>query len=219
MILAVIAFCNYDDLDQDDGDGDDDDEEDEDSDKDNEEDDDSNNEDDDNEEEVDSDEEDEDDSDEEDEDEDSDDQYNHFLSISDCDVFSIDEDSDDEDSNEEEDSDDEDFDDEDSNDEDLDKDYSNNESDDLSHDSVASSLECLRTQLRIVRRLIVVLGPQFQVSYSPVSHPDFRETTTLQGCIGRTVVFCRFCFVDIPSVEELNFLCTDSLLGGFRFAL
>ena len=36
-----------------------------------------------------------------------------------------------------------------------------------------------------------MLGPQFQVSYSPVSRPDFRETTTLQGCIRHTVVFCR----------------------------
>jgi hypothetical protein len=80
-------------------------------------------------------------------------------------------------------------------------------------------LECLRTQLRIVRRLIDVLGPQFQVSYSPVSRPDFRETTTLQGCIGRTVVFCRFRLVDILSVEELTLLRSDSRLGVFRFSL
>jgi hypothetical protein len=80
-------------------------------------------------------------------------------------------------------------------------------------------LECLRTQLRIVLRLIDVLGPQFQVSYSPVSLPDFRETTTLQGCIGRTVVFCRFCLVDILSVEELTLLRSDSRLEGFRFSL
>ncbi len=151
-------------------------------------------------------------------DEDSDDQYNHFLSIFDFEEDSDNEDSSDEDSNEE-DSNEEDSDDEDSDDEHLDEEDSDNESDDLSHDDLASKLECLRTQLRIVQRLIFVLGPQFQISYSPVSHPDFRETTTLEGCIGRTVVFCRFCFVDIPSVEELNFLCTDSLLGGFRFAL
>jgi hypothetical protein len=80
-------------------------------------------------------------------------------------------------------------------------------------------LECLRTQLRIVRLLIDVLGPQFQVSYSPVSRPDFRETTTLQGCIGRTVVFCRFRLVDVLSVEELTLLRSDSRLGGFRFSL
>ena len=96
----------------------------------------------------------------------------------------------------------------------------NEESDsDLSHDEIASNLECLRTQLRIVRRLIDLLGPQFQVSYSPVSRPDFRETTTLQGCIGRTVVFCRICLVDVPSVEELPFLRSDSRLEGFRFSL
>ena len=103
---------------------------------------------------------------------------------------------------------------EDSNDEDSD----NKNNDGLSHDDAASDLECLRTQLSIVQRLIFMLGPQFQVSYSPVSHPDFHETTTLQGCIGRTVFFCGFCFVDVPSVEELNFLRTDCLLGGFRLA-
>ncbi len=151
-------------------------------------------------------------------DEDSDDQYNHFLSISDFDKDSDDEDSNDEDSNKE-DSDSEDSDDEDLDKEDSDDEDSNEDSEDLSHDDLASNLGCLRTQLRIVQRLIFVLGPQFQVSYSPVSRPDFRETTTLQGCIGRTVVFCRFCFVDIPSVEELHFLCTDSLLGGFRLTL
>ncbi len=40
-------------------------------------------------------------------------------------------------------------------------------------------------QLRIILRLIVVLGPQFRVAYSPISQPDLRVTTTLQGCIGR----------------------------------
>jgi hypothetical protein len=80
-------------------------------------------------------------------------------------------------------------------------------------------LECLRTQLRIVRRLIDIIGPQFRVSYSPVSRPDFVETTTLQGCIGRTVLFCRFRLLDILSVEELYFLRRDSRLGGFRFSL
>jgi hypothetical protein len=44
-------------------------------------------------------------------------------------------------------------------------------------------LECLRTQLSIVQRLIVVLGPDFQVSYSLSSHPDHRYFTTLSNCI------------------------------------
>ena len=45
----------------------------------------------------------------------------------------------------------------------------------------------LTEKQRIVRRLIDVIGERFRVSYSPVSRPDFVETTTLQGCIGRTV--------------------------------
>ena len=116
-----------------------------------------------------------------------------------------------------EDSDDEDSDNKDSDDADLfEEDF---DDEDLSHDGLLSNLECLRTQLRIVRRLIVVLGPQFRVAYSPVSRPDFRETTTLQGCTVRPVVFCRFCLVYVPSVQELTLLRSDSRLGGFRFSL
>jgi hypothetical protein len=64
-----------------------------------------------------------------------------------------------------------------------------------------------------------VLGPQFRVAYSPISQPVLRVTTTLQGCIGRPVVFCRFRLVDVLSVEELTLLRSDSRLGGFRFSL
>jgi len=80
-------------------------------------------------------------------------------------------------------------------------------------------LSCLRTQNSIVRRLIDVLGNQFRVSYSPVSHPDFSVITSLEDLIDRPVVFCRFRLVDVPSVEELTFLRSDSRLGGFRFSL
>ncbi len=39
---------------------------------------------------------------------------------------------------------------------------------------------------------------------------------TFVGCL---VVFCRFRLVDVPSVEELTFLRSDSRLEGFRFSL
>jgi hypothetical protein len=64
-----------------------------------------------------------------------------------------------------------------------------------------------------------VLGNQFRVSYSPVSCPEFRETTTLQGCTVRPVVFCRFRLVDVPSVQQLTFLRSDRHLEGFCFSL
>jgi len=63
------------------------------------------------------------------------------------------------------------------------------------------------------------LGPQFQVSYSPVSRPDYCEVTTLQDCIGRQAVFCQFCLVDVPSVEALTFIRSDCRLEGFRLSL
>jgi hypothetical protein len=91
--------------------------------------------------------------------------------------------------NKEEDSEDEDE--EDSDDEDSDDD-DDEDSDNLSHDDVASNLECLCTQLSIVQHLIVALGPQFQISYSPVSRPDYCEVTTLSDCLYRQVVFVVF---------------------------
>jgi len=124
----------------------------------------------------------------------------------------VNEDKEDSDDDDEEDSDDEDSDDD-------DEDSDDDEVDDLSHDDAASNLECLRTQLSIVQQLIVVLGPQFQVSYSPVSRPDYCEVTTLQDCIGRQAVFCQFCLVDVPSVEALTFIRSDCRLEGFRLSL
>jgi len=86
-----------------------------------------------------------------------------------------DDDSDDEDSNNpddhsyndnDENSDDEDLDEEDSDD----KDGEDDKDDDLSHYDAASDLECIRTQLSIVQRLIDVLGPDFQslTHYPPI---------------------------------------------------
>ncbi len=50
------------------------------------------------------------------------------------------------------------------------------------------SLLCLRTQAIIVWQLIVVLGPNFRVSYTPAACPDYRVVTTLQDCIGLLVI-------------------------------
>jgi hypothetical protein len=194
-------------------------------DEDDEDDDDSNNKDDDDDNEEDKDninKEDEDNSDddgEDNDDEDYNDQYNydsngdhlHFLSEADFDEDSNDEDSDDED-----------FDNKDSEDEDSDKEDSDDEdssSDNDAYNEVASLVECLHTQLSIVQRLIVVLGPHFQVSYSPIARPDFCVITTLQDCYHYWGVYCRFRLVDLPSNEQLTLLHQDCLLGGFRLGL
>ena len=73
----------------------------------------------------------------------------------------------------------------DSDNEDSDKEDSEDEdslSDNDVYNEAASLVECLHTQLSIVWRLIVVLGPHFQVSYSPIAHPDFCVITTLHDC-------------------------------------
>jgi len=80
---------------------------------------------------------------------------------------------------------------------DSNNDDDNEDNDDGNDDKAVSDLECLCTQLSIV--LIVVLGPHFQVSYSPSSHPDFCVITTLQDCIGLPVIFCRFRLFDAIS--------------------
>ena len=74
------------------------------------------------------------------------------------------------------------------------------------------SLPCLCTQAIIVRQLIVMLGPNFRVSYTPAAHPDFCFVTTLQDCIGLLVIIRGFCLVDVPSDDTLSILCHDSLL-------
>ena len=108
-------------------------------------------------------------------------------------------------------------------DNDSDDDDDNEEEDLLIVDNGRSRLDedlrCLHTQLSIVRRLIVVLGPGFQVSYLPSSRPDFRVITTLQDCIGLPVLFCGFGLVDVPSDDILTFLHSDCLLKGFCLAL
>ena len=81
------------------------------------------------------------------------------------------------------------------------------------------SLLCLRTQAIIVRELIVVLGPNFRVSYTPAACPDYHVVTTLQDCIGLLVIIRGFCLVDVPLDDTLSILCHDSLLGGFHLAL
>jgi len=118
------------------------------------------------------------------------------------------------DANNDDDSDDDD-DDEDSND---DEDSDNEDSDDSNDDKAVPDLECLRTQNSIVQRLIVVLGPHFQVSYSPIPCPDFCGITTLQDCIDLPV-FCGFRLVDVPLDDILTFLRSDCLLEGFCLSL
>ena len=80
-------------------------------------------------------------------------------------------------------------------------------------------LLCLQTQAIIVWQLIVVLSPNFRVSYTPAAHPDYRVVTTLQDCIGLLVIIRGFCLVDIPSDDTLSILCHDSLLEGFHLTL
>ena len=81
------------------------------------------------------------------------------------------------------------------------------------------SILCLCTQAIIVRQLIVVLIPNFRVSYTPAAHPDYPVVTTLQDCIGLLVIIQGFCLVDVPSDNTPSILCHDSLLEGFCRAL
>ena len=74
------------------------------------------------------------------------------------------------------------------------------------------SLLCLRTQAIIVRQLIVVISPNFRVSYTPAARPNYRVVTTLQDCIGLLVIIRGFCLVDVPLDDTLSILCHDSLL-------
>jgi hypothetical protein len=80
-------------------------------------------------------------------------------------------------------------------------------------------LLCICTQAIIVPQLIVVLGPNFPVSYTPAAHPDYRVVTTLQDCIGLLVIIRGFHLVDIPSDDTLSILHHDSLLEGFCLTL
>ena len=77
-------------------------------------------------------------------------------------------------------------------------------------------LFCLCTQAIIVRELIVILGPNFGVSYMPAARPDYRVVTTLQDCIDLLVIIRGFCLVDVPSDDTLSILRHDSFLEGFR---
>ncbi len=85
--------------------------------------------------------------------------------------------------------------------------------------TVDKSLWCLRNQLIIVRQLIVVLGPNFQVSYTPAGRPNHHVVTTLQDCIGLLVIIWGFSLVDVPSDVTLSILQHNCLLEGFRLAL
>jgi hypothetical protein len=85
--------------------------------------------------------------------------------------------------------------------------------------TVDKSLRCLCTQLIIVRQLIVVLGPNFRVSYTPAGHPDHRVVTTLQDCISLLVIIRGFSPVNVPLDVTLSILQHDCLLVGFRLAL
>ncbi len=85
--------------------------------------------------------------------------------------------------------------------------------------TVDESLRCFRTQLIIVRQLIVVLGPNFRVSYTPAGRPGHRVVTTLQDCIGLLGIIRGFSLVDVPSDVTLSILQHDCLLEGFCLAL
>jgi hypothetical protein len=85
--------------------------------------------------------------------------------------------------------------------------------------TVDKSLRCLCTQLIIVQQLIVVLGSNFRVSYTPAGHPDHRVVTTLQDCISLLMIIWGFSLVDVPLDVTLSILQHDCLLEGFCLAL
>ena len=60
------------------------------------------------------------------------------------------------------------------------------------------SLWCLCTQAIIVQQLIVVLGTNFRVSYTPAAHPDYHFITTLQDCISLLVIIQGFSLSKFP---------------------
>ena len=84
--------------------------------------------------------------------------------------------------------------DDDKEDKDDDEDDDDNDEDDddnrlgLEEELHCPRTHCIRTQLSIVRRLIVVLGPNFRVSYTTVARPDHRYFTTLSYCIALHVI-------------------------------
>ena len=111
---------------------------------------------------------------------------------------------------------------EDDNEEDVDEeDNDDDEEDDEDNNGLGldEDLWCLCTQFDFVRRLIVVLGPDFRVSYTTSVVPDHRVITTLQDCLGLPVIICGFCLVDIPSDAILTILHHDCLLEDFCLAL
>jgi hypothetical protein len=62
----------------------------------------------------------------------------------------------------------------------------------------------LSAQALIVQRLIVVLGLDFRVSYSPVDRPDSYVVTALCNCFGLDVLIQGgFRLVDVPSADAL----------------
>ena len=128
------------------------------------------------------------------------------------------------DNNDSEDDDEDDEDNEDDGDNDDDDDDNNNEEDDKEDNNdnglgPDEDLQCLRTPLSIVRRLIVMLGPDFRVSYTTAARPDHRYFTTLSNCIGLFVFIQGFCLVNVPSVATLTILHHYCLLEGFRLAI
>ncbi len=126
-------------------------------------------------------------------------------------IHDVDSDNDDADDIDADESDDEDSDDDDNHS------YDNEDDNYDDNDDNKIKLECLHTQLSIVQRLIVVLGPHFQVSYSPSSRPDTCGITTLQECIVLSEIICGLRFVHVPSDGILIFLCSDCRLEGFVF--
>ncbi len=85
--------------------------------------------------------------------------------------------------------------------------------------TLQDSFLCLRTQAVIVQELIVVLGPNFRVSYTPAARPDYRVVPTLQDCTGLFVIIQGFRLGDVPLDNTLSILRHDSLLEGFCLAL
>jgi hypothetical protein len=163
-----------------------------------------------------------DDEDEDDDDEDNNAVYYYYLILDDDDNNDDDEYVDDIDNNnnfDDEDSDDSNDHSYDNDDDNKDDEEDDDDDDDDEYDEAASVIECLRTQLSIVQRLIVMLGPNFQVSYSPSSHPDSCVISTLQDCIGLSEIICGLRLVNVPADYILTLLRRDCLLEGFRLSL
>jgi len=68
-------------------------------------------------------------------------------------------------------------------------------------------------QLSILQELIVVLGEDFLVTYTPENYsPECCVVATLQDCISITVIIRGLRFVDVPSIASLVIFHHNPLL-------